>query len=89
MPTYVYICTHCGERTEHFEQRMAEHAPPIAVACKWCNAQAKRDWSGEGMPKPDVFKPYLAQHMGHEPVYVKSRAHEARLCKERKLERIS
>lgn len=89
MPTYLYTCTHCHQKTEWFEQRLPDTGPPLAVACKWCGAQAKRDYSGEGMPRTDYFKPYWTEHMGHEPVYVKSRSHERKLCKEKNLERIS
>ena len=87
MPHYVYHCDSCGaNKAEWYASIPAE--VPGTVRCL-CGKPARRSWQAEHVGQPDNFKPYWTDNMGHEPVFIRSRSQERRLCRERHLERIS
>lgn len=88
MPTYQYRCPTCDGVTERFHRTIPELVPN-GVRCNHCGKRARRSYAATAMPQTDRFRPYWTNNMGHWPVYVRSRAHEARLCRERHLERVS
>jgi hypothetical protein len=87
MPQYIYHCDECGSTTSNWYASIPAEVPG-KVRCS-CGACAGRSWHAEHVGQPDAFRPYWTPNMGHEPVFVRSRAHERRLCKERHLERLS
>lgn len=78
MPIYLYECPRCGE-VDNVWANVSEdrkvHEECGATMTRLISAPAVR---GD-------LEPYLETNMGHEPVYVKSRRHRERLCKDRGL----
>ena len=79
MPLYDYSCTKCGKVSDIIASVVDTELP-----CPKCEGIMTRLFSFRVNIQPDL-EPYVDEHMGHEPVYVKSKQHRRELMKERKL----
>lgn len=74
MPTYDFFCEVCKKEQEVF-MKMSEFQVPIC-----CDKEMKQR-IGNYMVIGDI-EPYMDQHLGSEPVWVKSKKHRERLMKQ-------
>lgn len=79
MPLYDYKCTNCIRE----DLDVVAKPDQYERVCGTCGGAMERQ-----LPTPSIIpdiEPYLDEHMGHEPVYVKSRQHKKALLRERGL----
>lgn len=74
MPIYDFECR-CGKVSEHYAKIDEKELP-----CE-CGKMMKRLITTRYNVHPD-FEPYLDEHIGTEPVWVKSKQHRKQLMKE-------
>ena len=77
MPLYDYECKKCGKQEKDVFHKMNELGPvccaePMQKDLGTCN---KKDW----------FRAHWNENLGDKPIYVESKDHYRKLCKERGL----
>lgn len=76
MRTLLRMCG-CGKNSWVSEQRKT------CPACKRKYTEIKKKRSGERLQIMPDWKPYLSENLGHEPVWIRSRAHWREMLKRR------
>lgn len=75
MPTYDYYCE-CGEVMKDVFHKLNDPTP----ICQ-CGLPMRKDLSQ--CSKKDWFRPHWNENLDHKPIYVESKEHYKKLCKER------
>ena len=77
MPTYHLKCKRCNKIFDAF----ATIADRNKIKCK-CGGDAEIWFGGLGTSAIHVWKPYWEENITHQPVFVESKKHLKKLCKE-------
>jgi hypothetical protein len=78
MPLYDYYCK-CGKTQRDVFHKMEDK---VVVRCE-CGKKMVKDLGN--CNKKDWFRPHWNEHIDHKPIYVESKEHYRKLCKERGL----
>jgi hypothetical protein len=78
LPLYDYFCGTCGRTEKDVFHKMDEDKAP-----RCCGDKMTKDLSE--CNKKDWFVPHWNEHIDHKPIYVESKEHYRKLCKERGL----
>lgn len=72
MPVYDRACPSCGwSRDDCYESLAA------SMTCPSCGAETERVWRSartSGVVPDEYTKPWMCEHLGHEPVLIRSRS---------------